>query len=194
MWVRGLDSWHVGVGVGVGVRFGSTVWLWKMKFWFGYLWVYVCVFKRVCIYCFWIVGKGKKHEIWSGEERKYGLWVREKKIWDLEWRKEKIWVVGKATKSEIWSGEEKICFVQILFIYIFCCKVFFFWSKELLLCNFYVGIVFHVWVENEVRYEREEGVSLIMQVAILYSLHQFSPWVPWKVDNFEFLEWKFNWV
>ena len=77
VWVRGLDSWHVGVGV--GVRFGSTVWLWKMKFWFGYLWVYVCVFKRVCIYCFWIVGKGKKHEIWSGEERKYGLWEREKK-------------------------------------------------------------------------------------------------------------------
>ena len=130
MWVRGLDSWHVGVGVGVGVRFGSTVWLWKMKFWFGYLWVYVCVFKRVCIYCFWIVGKGKKHEIWSGEERKYGLWVREKKIWDLEWRKEKIWVVGKATKSEIWSGEEKICFVQILFIYIFCCKVFFFGARS----------------------------------------------------------------
>ena len=34
------------------------------------------------------------------------------------------------------------------------------WSKELLLCNFYVGILLHVWAENAVGYERE-GVLLM---------------------------------
>ena len=66
------------------------------------------MFKRVCIGCFWAVGKReKKSEIWSGKERKYGLWVREEKKKrkkrrrrrrererDLEWGREQIWAVG----------------------------------------------------------------------------------------------------
>ena len=81
-----------------------------MVFWVGYLWVYVFMFKRVCICCFWAVGKrGKKSETWSGKERKYGLWVREKrkKKKKMEWGREQIWAVGKAKQSEIWSGEDK---------------------------------------------------------------------------------------
>ena len=31
----------------------------------------------------------------------------------------------------------------------------------MLLCNFYVGILLHVWAENAVGYEREEGVLLM---------------------------------
>ena len=38
------------------------------------------MFKRVCICCFWVVGKReKKYDNWSGKERKYGQWVRERK-------------------------------------------------------------------------------------------------------------------
>ena len=36
--------------------------------------------------------------------------------------------------------------------------------------------------------ERIGGVTFHMRVAVLFSLHQVSPWVPQKVQIFEFLE------
>ena len=74
----------------VGCHLGSI----DVVFRVGYPWVYVFMFKRVCICCFWAVGKrGKKSETWSGKERKYGLWVREKrkKKKKMEWGREQIW-------------------------------------------------------------------------------------------------------
>ena len=63
--------------------------------------------------------RGTNFEIWSGKERKYGLWVRKKnrkkKKRDLEWGRKQIWVVGKAKQSEIWCGEEKNMLCVIFF-------------------------------------------------------------------------------
>ena len=43
----------------------------------------------------------------------FGLWVRGKKIWNLEWERKKIWAMGKRERRkkkkkerEIWCGEE----------------------------------------------------------------------------------------
>ena len=64
--------------------------------------MFVCLREFVfVVFGLWVRGK-KKYDIWSGKERKYGQWVRErkkkekKKERDLECGIEQIWAMGKA--------------------------------------------------------------------------------------------------
>ena len=67
-----------------------------------YGFMFVCLREFVfVVFGLWVRGK-KKYDIWSGKERKYGQWVRErkkkekKKERDLECGIEQIWAMGKA--------------------------------------------------------------------------------------------------
>ena len=66
-----------------------------------YGFMFVCLREFVfVVFGLWV--RGKKYDIWSGKERKYGQWVRErkkkrkKKERDLECGIEQIWAMGKA--------------------------------------------------------------------------------------------------
>ena len=65
--------------------------------WVFYGFMFVCLREFVfVVFGLWV--RGKKYDIWSGKERKYGQWVRERKNKerDLECGIEQIWAMGKA--------------------------------------------------------------------------------------------------